>query len=181
MKKIPNILSVLRIVFAPLLMLVEPLSREFFVIYAVCGISDVLDGYLARRNGWESPLGSALDSIGDTLFFIFLFIGMLPVLELGIPMLLWAVGIFALKTVTLAIGAVRFSKLAFIHTFLNKLTGFAIFLFPVFFLILGRAWTTGLLFSLASCASVEELCMIILAPTYDPDARGILQVMKRNT
>lgn len=69
MKNIPNYLTVLRLFMIALFVLiffaVHPLAA--LAIYILSGITDVLDGYLARRNGWITPLGKVLDPMADKL------------------------------------------------------------------------------------------------------------------
>lgn len=82
---IPNVLSLLRIfMVAPFLIAV--IYRQFtlaLVIFVISGISDFLDGYLARRLGQTSVLGTFLDPLGDKLlttvaFISLCFQGLLP-------------------------------------------------------------------------------------------------------
>lgn len=40
------------------------------VVIAFCGITDFLDGFIARKNGLETTIGAKLDSLGDFIFFI---------------------------------------------------------------------------------------------------------------
>lgn len=47
MKYLPNALTLLRIVLCVPLLFLRPFSVWFFVLYTICGISDMLDGYLA--------------------------------------------------------------------------------------------------------------------------------------
>lgn len=69
---IPNLVSVLRMLLVvPLIILF--LEREYLAvlwIYAIAALTDALDGYLARRFGWVSHLGSILDPLGDKLLLI---------------------------------------------------------------------------------------------------------------
>ena len=69
LKNIPNILSVIRI------MLVAVFVYSAFcisdnvalVVFLIAGATDVLDGYLARRNNWITDLGKILDPFADKL------------------------------------------------------------------------------------------------------------------
>src|ERR1035437_4221241 len=81
----PNILSGLRIIAAPWLgyQLARGNFRIALPVLFFVGISDGLDGYLARRYGWQSPLGEKLDPIADkvlaaTLYICFAWRGLLP-------------------------------------------------------------------------------------------------------
>ena len=69
MKHIPNILSSFRIVLIPVFVW-QMLSDNTFIaaiILAVSGLTDLLDGFLARRFGWVSDLGKVLDPVADKL------------------------------------------------------------------------------------------------------------------
>ncbi|MEM7083611.1 MAG: CDP-diacylglycerol--glycerol-3-phosphate 3-phosphatidyltransferase [Pseudomonadota bacterium] len=76
LKHIPNLLCVARIFLVlPLLMLM--LEGEYFwafVIFAVAGITDGLDGFLARRFNWRSQLGAILDPIADKFLMVSVFL-----------------------------------------------------------------------------------------------------------
>ena len=81
----PNILSGLRILISPWLgyQLAHGNFRIALPVLFLTGISDGLDGYLARRYGWQSPLGEKLDPIADkvlvaTLYLCFAWQGLLP-------------------------------------------------------------------------------------------------------
>jgi CDP-diacylglycerol---glycerol-3-phosphate 3-phosphatidyltransferase len=69
---IPNALTLLRIILIPVLMLVfyAPMSWSYFacaVIFAAAGVTDWLDGYLARRLNQTTPFGAFLDPVADKL------------------------------------------------------------------------------------------------------------------
>jgi cardiolipin synthase (CMP-forming) len=85
LKDIPNLISTLRI--ALVVPVVWALVTEQFelalLLFAVAGISDGLDGFLAKHFQWESRLGSILDPIADKLLLVASFatlawLGLLP-------------------------------------------------------------------------------------------------------
>lgn len=72
MLTIPNLLTLSRIFAVPLLVALLWLPRPFeyllaFGLYVLIGITDYLDGYLARRMGSVSRLGAFLDPIADKI------------------------------------------------------------------------------------------------------------------
>ena len=92
MKHIPNIITTLRILGAVCLLLCNPAGAAFWVIYGLCGVSDMADGDLARKLHAESKTGAVLDSVADLCFVACCAIRLLPVLP--IPSWLIVQGVF---------------------------------------------------------------------------------------
>ena len=71
-KKIPNILSILRIILIPLVAWLILFDYFFYalIITLLIAISDFLDGFIARTFNAQSEIGSYLDSIADKAFII---------------------------------------------------------------------------------------------------------------
>ncbi|MDO5603430.1 MAG: CDP-alcohol phosphatidyltransferase family protein [Oscillospiraceae bacterium] len=69
MKNIPNLLSTLRILLVPLFVALMLEEETFWagLVLVLSGLSDMLDGMLARHFGWITPLGKILDPIADKL------------------------------------------------------------------------------------------------------------------
>lgn len=63
MKKIPNYISFTRIIFSLILIFIKPLSMSFYSIYIICGFTDIMDGFIARKTGTTSRIGAKLDSM----------------------------------------------------------------------------------------------------------------------
>ncbi|KOR29266.1 CDP-alcohol phosphatidyltransferase [Achromatium sp. WMS2] len=83
---IPNIISCLRILLAiPVgILLLEHRYQETLGLFVMASISDGLDGFLAKRFGWQSRLGGFLDPLADKTLFITTFvilgiIGLVPI------------------------------------------------------------------------------------------------------
>jgi cardiolipin synthase len=93
-RHLPNALTLARI--ALVLPLVWTIARHRFDsalgIVAVAGFTDALDGFLAKRCGWQSWLGGVLDPIADKLLLIACFVS------------LWLAGVFPLWLTSLVIG-----------------------------------------------------------------------------
>lgn len=70
---VPNVLSVLRLALIPLFLwlVLGPRADGIAVlVLMVLGITDYLDGYLARRLGQTSRLGAVLDPVADRLYIL---------------------------------------------------------------------------------------------------------------
>jgi len=90
-------------------------------------VTDMLDGFLARRWGVESKLGARLDSLADFVFVLTVGYKFFPLLKL--PDTLWMmIGLIALIKVANAISSYMVKRrIEFLHTRANKLTGFLLF------------------------------------------------------
>lgn len=73
---LPNLITIARMVaIFPLIWLL--VDRQYFgalLVAAAAGLSDAVDGYLAKRFGWQSDLGGMLDPLADKLLLICCFI-----------------------------------------------------------------------------------------------------------
>ena len=154
MNRIPNIISALRILGAFLLLFIYPASVAFWVIYGLCGISDMLDGYLARKLHSESKTGALLDSVADICYVACCAIRLLPVVHIPIWLWIWAGVIAAVKIVNQVSALIVCKRFCFPHTKANKLTGLLLFLSvpTVFWSIIPVAFVAGV----ASFAAVQE-------------------------
>ena len=105
-RDIPNILTVMRIALVgpTIWLLVEERYSQAMLLFAIAGVSDGLDGYLAKRNGWVTRLGSFLDPIADKLLLVGGYValgwtGLLP---------LWLVLLVLGRDVVIVAGAMAF-------------------------------------------------------------------------
>lgn len=124
----PNILSALRIIGALGLLFSKPAGAAFWAIYALCGISDMADGWLARKLHAETKAGAILDSVADLSFVACCAIRLLPHLSIPLWLWIWAGIIVVIKIVNQVWALVVFKRFCFPHTVANKLTGFLLFL-----------------------------------------------------
>ena len=127
MKRIPDLLSMSRIVLCLPLLMVDAMTVPFWVLYVIAGLTDMLDGFLARRWGVEGKFGARLDSLADFVFVLAVGYKLFPWLKL--PATLWMmIGLIALIKVANAISSYMVKRrIEFLHTRANKLTGFLLF------------------------------------------------------
>ena len=153
-KHIPNILSALRIMGAVCLLFCNPMYAAFWVIYGLCGVSDMLDGCLARKLHAESKVGAMLDSLGDICFVACCAIRLVPAVQIPTWLWIWAGVILVIKLVNQVSALTVCKGFRFPHTTANKLTGLLLFLTvpTVFRSIVPLAIVAGV----ATFAAVQE-------------------------
>ncbi len=173
---IPNIITSLRILGALILIFLPYPQTAFLVIYSLCGISDVLDGTIARLTSTQSELGAKLDSIADLIFYSATLIKIIPLLIGNMNNWVWifaAVVIFV-RIAAYITAAVKYHKFASQHTYLNKLTGFAVFSLP-YLLVIADNYTLvcSLVCVVGFIASLEELILHIVSKDYSTSKKTL--------
>jgi cardiolipin synthase (CMP-forming) len=76
MSNLPNLITIARILLVPVAIWLL-LSADYmvaFVVFVAAGVSDAIDGYLARRFDWKSELGSYLDPLADKVLLVSIYI-----------------------------------------------------------------------------------------------------------
>ncbi|MBQ8747440.1 MAG: CDP-alcohol phosphatidyltransferase family protein [Clostridia bacterium] len=162
-----NIITGSRIVFS-LSLLFKPLSSAwFYVLYLLCGLSDMIDGTVARRTSSASEFGARLDTVSDFVFMTVALIKFLP--HLHIPVWLWIwIGIIAMiKLGNVVWGFVRTKKLISHHTVLNKITGLLLFLLPVTISFVDLTYTLPIVCTIATVAAIHEVYDTYSEKKYD--------------
>ena len=139
-----------------MLLIPETFSIHFNIAYIYCGISDILDGFIARKSKSESEIGDRLDSTADIIFVIVAMVKILPVLHLSNGIIIWVVFIAFIKIINIVCSYIYNKKMVLPHTIANKLIGFVLFVAP--FIIVN---TNSILFeiiicSIATFAAVQE-------------------------
>ena len=106
---LPNAITGLRLAMAPVLpwLLWAGHDRAALVLAVVAGLSDGVDGWLARRYGWRSRLGSLLDPVADKAM-----LG-LAVFGLWLAQMLpgWALGLIVVRDLVVVAGAAAWWRL----------------------------------------------------------------------
>ncbi len=75
---IPNLITLGRAILVPIVfwLLVSGRIQAAFVLFVIAGISDAIDGYLAKRFNWQTELGAYLDPLADKMLVVSIFIAL---------------------------------------------------------------------------------------------------------
>jgi cardiolipin synthase len=106
---IPNLICVLRILLVPpvAVTLLSARYREALALIVVAGLSDGLDGFLAKRYHWQSRLGGILDPIADKLLLTVTFVAL--AFQSLVPV--WLAALVILRDVVIVSGGVAYQWL----------------------------------------------------------------------
>ena len=127
-KQLPNIITLLRIAGSLGLLLCDVTGVVFWRIYGLSGISDIADGWLARKLKCATKTGALLDSLADICFVACCAWKLLPILELPQWLWVWAGVIVVIKVVNQLSALVMSGRCRFPHTTANKWAGFLLFI-----------------------------------------------------
>ena len=166
-KHIANIITGSRIAFSLPLLFIPLTSAWFCVLYLLCGLSDMIDGTVARKTKCASEFGARLDTISDFVFMVVALIKFVPYLY--IPTWLWIwIGIIAtVKIGNVAFGFVRTKKFISPHTVLNKVMGLLLFLMPVTIRFIELTYTLPVVCAVATLAAIHEVYDTYSEKKYD--------------
>ena len=90
-----NAITIFRMAASIVLLFCPVFSPAFYVFYIMAGLSDMLDGFVARKTNTVSRFGAKLDTIADYMFVAICLIKLLPVLSIPAWLYGW-IGIIAL-------------------------------------------------------------------------------------
>ena len=156
MKHLPNFITAFRFLGALGLLFPNVGSVAFWLIYFACGLSDMVDGFLARKFHCESKTGALLDSMADLAFVVGCCIKLIPVLILPHWLWFWGAAIVVIKVINLISAIVLYKKCLFPHTIANKATGLLLFAGVPLTLFLESVVPMVIIAVVATFAAVQE-------------------------
>ncbi len=175
MRNLPNFITSLRIIGALSLIFIKTLSMEFLIIYTIIGITDVLDGFIARKTNTASEFGAKLDSVADLLFYSIMGLKILPSLVKVIDWKFWIIAgvVVAIRIAAYIVAFVKFHCFSSLHTYLSKLTGITIFFTPYFYFTDMLTVFCIVLSIISFASSIEQLLTHVTKKTYRSNIKSI--------
>jgi CDP-diacylglycerol--glycerol-3-phosphate 3-phosphatidyltransferase len=169
-----NQISAARIFLSLALLLVEPLGVLFFIIYFLCGFSDFLDGYIARKTGTTSKFGEKLDSLADLVMVFILLYALYPLFQITALQVAWLIAIVILRGFSVIVTFVKFKTFAILHTYGNKLTGLLLFIMVPLLVFVDSGLLINMLCLTGSVSAVEELLIQLTSKELKVNRRSLL-------
>ncbi|ETT57735.1 hypothetical protein C173_31716 [Paenibacillus sp. FSL R7-277] len=173
MKLVPNCITLSRIGLALLLLYLAPLGTGFTLVYLLCGITDMLDGPIARMTGTVSSFGAKLDSVADMTLAGTALYTLYPFLGLTLGLILWIALIAVIRGASILTALRKFSTYGSIHTYGNKLAGLLLFLTPLLLPYVNQAIWTIVVCLVATLSAIEELILLLISSELQLDLKGL--------
>ena len=160
-KYLANILTGCRILGSISLLFFPAFSAEFYITYLFCGLSDMIDGTIARKTNSTSKFGSQLDTIADFFFVVASSVQLLPVIHIPGWLWIWGGLIATIKISNIIWGYVSQKQFISLHTIMNKITGFLLFLLPLTMSFVELKYSIIAVCLIATFAAIQEGFYII--------------------
>ena len=117
----------------------------------------MIDGTIARKTKSVSELGARLDTVADSVFVAVGFVKILPLMEFPTWLWNWIVIIAIIKIGNVVWGLICNKKLVSMHTILNKVTGFLLFLFPLTLSFVEPMYSSAVVCFMATVSAINEV------------------------
>ncbi|MBM7686985.1 CDP-alcohol phosphatidyltransferase family protein [Defluviitalea raffinosedens] len=151
-----NIITSVRILCSIALLFCTALSPTFYILYLLAGVTDMVDGIVARKTNTVSEFGSKLDTIADFVFVVVCLIKLIPALDIPVWLYLWIGAIVAIKVINLVSGFIVQKKFVEEHTIMNKVTGLMLFILLLTLSIVDLKYSAIIVCTVATFAAIEE-------------------------
>ena len=151
-----NIITIVRIICSIALLFFPAFSPAFYTLYIVAGISDMIDGTVARKTGTVSAFGSKLDTVADSVLVAACLIKLLPVMDIPKWLVIWIIVIAVIKVINLISGYVMRKEFVAIHTVMNKVTGVLLFVLPLTWSVIDLKYSGAVVCAASTFAAIQE-------------------------
>ncbi len=151
-----NLITGIRIVCSIVLLFCPVFSPAFYALYVTAGVSDMIDGAVARKTGTASEFGSKLDTAADFVFVVVCLIKLIPVIHAPTWLILWIIAIAVIKAIDLISGYVMKKELIAPHTVMNKVTGVLLFVLPLTLSFIDLKYSGAFVSAVATFAALQE-------------------------
>ena len=151
-----NFITGLRIVFSVVLLFCPVFSPAFYAWYIAAGVTDMIDGAVARKTGTVSEFGAKLDTTADFVLVVVCLIKLLPVLHVPAWLIIWIAIIAFIKVANIAAGYIRQKEFLSVHSIMNKVTGGLLFVFPLTLSFIDLRYSAAVVCVVATAAAIHE-------------------------
>jgi len=151
-----NIITIVRILCSIAILFCPVFSVAFYSLYIAAGLSDMIDGWVARRTNTVSEFGAKLDTIADFVFVVVCLVKLLPVMDVPVWLYVWIGIIAVIKVINIVSGYVVQKRFVAVHSVMNKVTGVLLFILPLTLSFIDLKYSATVVCIIATFAAVQE-------------------------
>lgn len=151
-----NIITIVRILCSIAILFCPVFSVTFYSLYITAGLTDMIDGWVARKTNTVSEFGAKLDTVADFVFVVVCLVKLLPIMDFPSWLYIW-IGVIALiKIINIVSGYVIQKQFVAIHSLMNKVTGLLLFVLPLTLSFINLRYSAVVVCLVATFAAVQE-------------------------
>ena len=151
-----NIITSIRILCGIALLFLPVFSPSYYTLYIVAGVSDMIDGTIARKTGTVSEFGSKLDTAADLILAAVCMIKLIPVLGIPSWLFIWIIIVALIKMINIISGYVMHKEFVAVHTVMNKVSGLFLFILPLTLTRIDLKYSGAFVSAAATFAAIQE-------------------------
>lgn len=125
-------------------------------MYLLGGLTDMLDGTIARKTNTESKFGARLDTVADFIFIAVALVKILPVMHIPSWLWIWIIVVVIIKISNVISGFICKKRFIVEHTLMNKITGILLFLLPMTLFFIELKYSAIIICSVATFSAIQE-------------------------
>lgn len=151
-----NIITIVRILCSIAILFCPVFSVAFYSLYITAGLTDMIDGWVARKTNTVSEFGAKLDTVADFVFVVVCLFKLIPIMD--IPTWLYVcIGVIAfIKIINIISGYVVQKQFVAIHSLMNKVTGLLLFILPLTLSFIDLRYSAVVVCFIATFAAIQE-------------------------
>lgn len=151
-----NIITIVRILCSIAILFCPVFSVAFYALYITAGLSDMIDGWVARRTNTVSEFGAKLDTVADFVFVVVCLVKLLPVMDVPVWLYVWIGIIAVIKIINIVSGYFVQKRFVAVHSVMNKVTGVLLFILPLTLSFIDLKYSATVVCIIATFAAVQE-------------------------
>ena len=173
----PNLLSFSRILLSPVIFMIAGEKIMLFLLLVIIGLTDVFDGYFARKFNKETIIGAWLDSVADFVFFIsFIVYSVWFESIIIVELKYYIIAIIVIKLLSAVTGLIKYRQPGLLHTIGNKMTGLIIYIGLCVFVLCRSTIIVEIGLYISILSALEELVILFIGNRYEPNIKGIWKI-----
>jgi CDP-diacylglycerol--glycerol-3-phosphate 3-phosphatidyltransferase len=153
---LPNAITAVRILCSAAILFCNALSPMFFALYVTAGVSDIADGWIARRTNTASEFGSKFDTAADMAFVIVCLIKLVPAVNIPVWLIVWTGAIACIKIFNIVSVYAEKRQFVAVHSAMNKAAGALLFALPLTLPLIDIKYSATTICIAATLAAIDE-------------------------
>ena len=155
-KHLANLLTGIRVLGSVWMLCVPVFSLSFYGVYLLCGLTDMVDGTVARKTNSVTKFGEQLDAAADLVFAAAAFVKLVPAVVLPRWLWGWIAVLAVIRSATIVRNLVCEKRFGLDHTVMNKTAGVLLFLLPLSMPFIELRYSAAAVCAVATAAALRE-------------------------